>query len=690
MSSTSQLRRVTVLFDETHNESWSTSLARAKEISPDYPEYSSYQAAADLLAERDFKVERNLSAPLTQAALAHTDILALLHPCDPRWERTVSQTTPRLTPQELQDIQAFVREGGSLLVVTEYEHDKYGDNLNELLEPFGIQVQNGTVLDRAHCAQQNPAWVLAESTGSALSQRLGRGARSVCFYQAGHCRISGVAEVVLRASSQATPPQAPLLAASGFGAGRVIVVTDSLLFGDDYLTAPDHRALWLNLFYWLAVPAFTRTSQPKSLGPAAGSAPWHTLKQAVNELGTLQAADGSVAAPQHTSAESLCRTIVHQLKLLLELFPHQQGYLEALPEDFLRWSEGGFPKPDFQRSLTQFRPHEQRRDGIEHLVLFPLYTPNASLHTHFEALIMRMPWPEWLSDLERRQYPNAKFAPGHLIDHTQGYASECAVLFPETVSSAGKPSNQFATIFCDREAKRLQRYSLRAAEAVGLSLPPSLECLLSSLPTLEDTVALWDLIHDRSHSLGELPFDPFMIRQRAPFWMYALEELRVDLRSFSEARQLAKGGFHFAQYLPYAIVLDRLFRFPIVGTRVKNYDGLAGQLLFAFLHEKDLLIWCDNTLNILWEDLPPAIDELRREIASLYRLGATCSKLSFWLEAHDLIAKYVRPNVASSWKKESRVIDSEGEPAKWLALVQDDEFPLGNFHLNLKRKMADR
>ncbi|MBL9171153.1 MAG: hypothetical protein JNN07_25705, partial [Verrucomicrobiales bacterium] len=48
MNGDSKLRRVKVLFDETHNESWSTSREKAIEISPDYPEYSSYQAAAGL------------------------------------------------------------------------------------------------------------------------------------------------------------------------------------------------------------------------------------------------------------------------------------------------------------------------------------------------------------------------------------------------------------------------------------------------------------------------------------------------------------------------------------------------------------------------------------------------------------------------------------------------------------------
>ena len=78
---------------------------------------------------------------------------------------------------------------------------------------------------------------------------------------------------------------------------------------------------------------------------------------------------------------------------------------------------------------------------------------------------------------------------------------------------------------------------------------------------------------------------------------------------------------------------------------------------------------------------------LREEIAALYKLGADCSKLTFWLAGHDLISKYVRPNVASRWKADSRAIDDESDLKKWIALVHPDEFPLGSFHLNLLRKL---
>jgi hypothetical protein len=50
--------------------------------------------------------------------------------------------------------------------------------------------------------------------------------------------------------------------------------------------------------------------------------------------------------------------------------------------------------------------------------------------------------------------------------------------------------------------------------------------------------------------------------------------------------------------------------------------------------------------------------------------------------------RYVPPNVASKWKKDSRAMTDESDPKKWIDLVHPDEFPLGNFHANLQKKMA--
>ena len=411
------------------------------------------------------------------------------------------------------------------------------------------------------------------------------------------------------------------------------------------------------------------------------------MKDGVTRLRIRQNPDGSIQAERRAEVAPLVESILLALSQIHPFFPHQTSYLDAVRRDFSAWQHNGFARPDFSDSLAAFDPQKNRAHEIEHLVVFPLYTPNASSDTRFDALIMRTPWPEWLAELERTRYRNDKFVPGNLVDFTDGYASECAVLFPETISLAKRPTNAFGVIFCDRESIRLQRCAQRAVHAVSLPLHPELECWLNALPLIQDTLALWDLIHDRSHSLGELPFDPFMIRQRAPFWMYGIEELRVDLRTFGEASRLADDGFPFARYIPYAILLDRIFRFPITGPRVRNYDALGGQLLFAYLHQNDVLLWRDNRLTVRWEMLDPSVAALRDELTQLYKLGSDCSKMSFWIAAHDLIARYVRPNLASKWKSDTRVIDDESDPRKWLDVIHEDEFPLGSFHLNLQRKL---
>ncbi len=722
----SQRKRVRIVFDETHSQSWSACADRARQMQPEDPANASYQKAATALAQREFEVVRHRSGPISRALLETTDVLALIHPCDPKWEHTTSQNAPTLSADEISAVLEFVHGGGALLVVSEYEHDKYGDNLNDLLAPVGLRIESGKIFDRSQCAHHNPEWIIG--TPSPGVPTLSYLASRACFYRAGWCTTLPVkppgtappppgpefcysSGIAWQTSPQAHPADAGLIGLAQYGLGRVGLVTDSNLFGDERLPAFDHLQLWLNLVYWMALPRFAQraaafkdalSTSPPRMAPARMD-PAHELPQespreleareigqlidSTNALRALQSPDGSVEAALKTHASELAATLLAQLDTLRPYFAHQTLYFDQLRLDFTAWETGGFEKPDFGEALAAFRPEALRQDGLAHLALFPMYTPNASSQTRFEAIILRAPWPGWLSTLERRVYHNPKFVPGHLQAFTKGYESECAVLFPETVSVRTRASNQFGIIFCDREAARLQRYAMSAAGILGLNVPPELACLLHSMPMLLDTVALWDLIHDASHSLGELPFDPFMIRQRAPFWIYALEELRVDLRSFDEATDLALNAFPFARHVCWGIVLDRIFRFPITGPRVRNYDALGGQLLFAFLHQRDVLIWCDNRLTIRWELLPTAMHALREELTALYKLGAGCSKLTFWIAAHDLVSRYLRPNVASKWKPDTRAITDESDPKKWIALVEDDEFPLGTFHVNLLRKI---
>jgi hypothetical protein len=320
-----------------------------------------------------------------------------------------------------------------------------------------------------------------------------------------------------------------------------------------------------------------------------------------------------------------------------------------------------------------------------------MYLQNSgSRDTRFEALIVRVPWPAWIAELEATRYDNAKFVPVMFADHTAGYDSESAVLFPETVSTGDSPAaaaNHFGAIFCDREAERFRRVSGAAAALLRLNLPPDAAALLSSAPMSRDAFILWDLVHDRTHSHGDLPFDPFMIRQRMPYWMYSLEELRCDLTAFGEAVELERGGFAFARHAQYAILFDRLFRFPITGDRVRNYDGLGGQLLFAYLHKHGLLHWTDNQLTIVWERVADGVVALRAAVEELYRAGIDRSKLAHWQAAHDFVSTYVPPATGSAWAAGARDFADVEDPRPYIDLVADDEFPLSMFYSSLRGKL---
>jgi hypothetical protein len=685
---------VRVLFDEAHAQAWTIRPEVAARMQPSHPADASYARAADILRARRIAVDAHADGPLDAAALQGADVVVLAHPSEPKWEATVGTGSPVLGDAELDALEAFVAAGGGLVVLGESEQDKYGNNLNMLLARFGIAIEHDTVQDYERNLNATPSWVRAE---------LGRGERGVagdllagvsdaCFYRAGTLTVAAGtdAQVLARTARSASTPGAPLAVAVRHGAGRVVALADSDLFGDDCLGDLGHEALWGDVVAWAAAPAYARPADGGA-SEALSDPAWTALRDATDALRVLQEADGSLDVTAHDEAgvHALVATMAGAVEALAPRFAHQDAYLRAAVADLRAWAAAGFPKPDFGASLEAFRPERDRTDGIEHLVLFPMYTQNGSRDTRFEALLVAVPWPAWLAELEADRYDNPKFVPVTLTDHTAGYDSECAVLFPETVSVAVKPeANHFGAIFCDRESERFRRTVGAAADTVGVNLPPDAAGLIASEQLSIDAYVLWDLVHDRAHSRGDLPFDPFMIRQRMPYWMYSLEELRCDLTAFGEAVKLEAEGMAFARQVQYAILFDRIFRFPVTGSRVRNYDGLGGQLLFAYLHRHGFVHWTDNRLTIEWDRLAEGVAGLRAEVETLYREGIDRSKLAQWGAAHDLVARYVPATSGSTWAAGVRAYPDVEDPRGYIDDVHPDEFPLSMFYTSLKQKLA--
>jgi hypothetical protein len=688
-------RVANVLFDEAHSEAWTIDPEQARAMQPAHPGDASYAHAAEALRELGFEITAHRGGALNAQMLAQTDVLVLAHPSDPAWERTTGRGSPRLSAGELDAVEAWVSAGGGLIVMGETEQDKYGNNLNDLLGRFSLHLENDTVQDYEHF-HAAPSWILADlqAGGRGREGDLLARVRQACLYRATTITSANGARVLARTHASASTPQAPLIVAAHHGAGRVVVLADSDLFGDDCLDELDHRELWCNIVFWAAGARRAGAADgalggaPDDTGALADPA-WSQLRERTDALSALQTPDGSLAPEADPgAARRHVEAIVAALEALAPRFPHQRDYLARAVLDLQRWAAEGMGRPDFAASLAAFRPERDRRDGVEHLVFFPMYKQNGPRDAVFEALLVRVPWPDFVAELERTRYDNAKFVPVELLDSTRGYHSECATLFPETVSVAGRPVNNFGAIFCDREAARLRRVAGAAADLLALNLPPDAARMLADPALSQQAYILWDLIHDRAHSHGELPFDPFMIRQRSPYWMYSLEELRCDLTAFTQAQQLEREGLKFARYVQYAILLDRVLRFPITGARVRNYDGLGGQLLFAYLHRHGHLTWADNQLTVDWQTVADGVAALHAEVYELYRTGIDRSKLSHWAAAHDFVARYVSPAVGSRWAAAVRNFIDVEDPRQYIDLVLPDEFPLSIFYTSLKAKLG--
>ena len=424
------------------------------------------------------------------------------------------------------------------------------------------------------------------------------------------------------------------------------------------------------------------------------SAAWQRLKNAATEFAQFQEQDGSVHEEHRAAAAPLLETVRDAVTELAPSFAHDAEYLDLVVRDLGRWLEAGLGVPDFLDSLLAFQPQLDRTNGLLHLVVFPMYTQNGSRSRLLEAVLVEVLWPDFIAGLEAGDYSNKLFVPIRFRGFTPGYDTNSAVLFPETVAVRETPAFTWGAIFADREAARFRKVLRAAAEITSLELPDGAAEFLDNQELTEETFVMWDLIHDRTHMRGDLPFDPFMIKQRMPYFLYSLEELRCDLTAFRESVKIQRDedadpqARRTAGLVQYAVIFDRIFRFAITGSRVRNYDGLGGQLLFAWMHQHHVLHWTDGKLSIDWDEAPAVVVRLGEEIEELYWRSIDRPKTAHWLAAYALVSGTLTPNPASRWAKGPDALPLDGPPRALTDQVLDDEFPLSMFYEALSKKMA--
>lgn len=670
-----------VLFDEAHQQAWTMRNDLAIEINRVNPTDSTMLKAREELERAGFSIEINKESLFTKELLKKYNALFFAHNSDPKYEKTTGAGNAKLNKDELAVIEEYVRNGGGLLILAEHENEKYNNSMSEMLEIFNIELVNTTVVDPERSFNKVSSWVKPDlvNAGDGVLSRV----NELIFYRAGVVKVSDDESVCVKAKSSKSsdPKEEAMLVLKKFGAGRIAVVTDSDIFGDDSYQDGDHVQLLLNLMAWLVSTGGSESvNKANELGEN-----WLSLKEEVNRFKNFQEKDGSVREENKSEAKSSLDKILELYSNFLDVHPHNKDYYRKTVEDLNKWSKEGFGKPDFLDSLVSFRPDLRRENGLEHIVLSVMYTQNGNPNRSLEALWIRTVWPDWINELEAKLYNNKAFIPVEFLDFSKGYETHSAVLFPETVPVREVPKFHWGAIFCDREAARFIKIVSEASKVLNFEVPTQVEMLLSNKNFAKEVYVLWDLVHDRTHSHGELPFDPFMIKQRIPFWMYALEEMRCDLNTFTEMDNLYAKGVSHASYVKYAIILDRVLRFPISGNRVKNYDGLVGQIMFGALHKAGALLWVDNKLRVNWERAENVITALAKEVNSLYGESIDRSRIEFWIEGYKLVRKYVSPHPSSSWLKEESFNKSNKELTD---MVLADEFPLNVFYEALAKKLS--
>lgn len=684
-------RKSRILIDQSHSQAWTVDLELAKKMNPANPADASYAKFKEIAEDAGFLVTAHLQGEITAAVLANADILVLPHAASSQWEHTVGYGDPLMSSTELDAIGEFVNTGGGLLVLGETEQAKYGNNFNELLSRYGIKLSNETVQDPTSNHQGVSSWPKPEFPTMLLSDFRFM-VDEVALYRSGtiHLEADFAGEVFLRTSETALPASAAVAVATRAAEGRAVVLADSDIFGDDSISDLDNSKLLLNILGFLSLGSKEPSRDISSVRAVLTQSPaWLSMQTAIEELRPLQSKDGSIEDQlNHGEAAMLVAKVIEGINELAPKFPHQADYLSQAIKDLQSWITSGFAIPDFYESLELFRPDRNRNNDVQHLAVFSMYTQNGNPNRNLEVLVTNTFWPDWLAQKERK-YSNPAFVPIEFIGFTSGYDNNSAVFFPETVAVREVSTYKWGGIFCDREAARFRKVVTGAQELLYLPLPYDAQELLDDQLLAQETFVLWDLIHDRTHSRGDLPFDPFMIKQRMPYWMYALEELRCDLATFRETLVLEAEGDRLAKYIRYAILFDRLFRFPITGNRVRNYDGLGGQIVFAHLHKKGALHWRDNRLTFEWEKVIDSVVELSNQVDALYHDGINRSRLAQWIASYEFVTGLVPPHPASNWAKGTDQLPSAGALKDVVNLVLDDEFPLNVFYETLNRKLGD-
>lgn len=308
-------RHVVVLFDESHRPM--TSAFYGDAVEPYL-----YRKLVKLLEDEGFTVKPvPPGSNITRSVLDGAGILVVMPGRRP------------YGPGEVEAIVSWVRDGGSLLLLGDYDH--YPANLRLLAERLGVVFLadrfNGTrvLMNIAQNSSYTRFVFYPVFMGDMLnhSSPLLEGIHRVEMYSATALRLPGNATVLIRAADDAAwydsyhgrwgppAPRAPVMAWFRYGKGVVVVVGDINLWSDPDIDGDGVPSLYDSDNYKLAVNVFSFLAGRGGAAGASGSTAAATASATATASSTTASAtaagaavntalhvNGSAAAPREAAA----------------------------------------------------------------------------------------------------------------------------------------------------------------------------------------------------------------------------------------------------------------------------------------------------------------------------------------------------------------------------------------------------
>jgi hypothetical protein len=332
-------------FDEAHAETWTTNLNRAVALNDLCPEYCYYGHVSDLIQESIDGVERRLDRSWDETTLSGIDMLVIAHPAKPGLEVREAIGNPVFSSTEISWICEFVRRGGGLFVLGEWDYSHWDSNVNELLEKFGLMFNNDTLAssqcNNAHLVARHFQCVDVEEEHPATD-----GVRRVTYHRG--CSIT-TTEGRSSRSLIKSPDGQTVFAVATFGGGRVAAIGDTDLFSVPFIGHADNARLLAKIVQWLSRDEISKPS-------------WHGIREKSYELRSKQ---HNIDVSQVPGEHALdCSQFQERLLNIYKVPGLPNPYTEI--ERFLCEAELRFH--ELPRGLRQ-QIIKFKRDGNEHGVL---------------------------------------------------------------------------------------------------------------------------------------------------------------------------------------------------------------------------------------------------------------------------------------------------------------------------------